>query len=243
VIKRQRGFTIVELLVAMAIFSFMSVILSAGITRLFQIYQAGTSIRASQQSAATISAKITRDVQAAQVVAVSNSYPMAGAYSSNFSAVCILNPVSTTTANQTLDGSIYFVYSSSGSYSPNDQIGVYEETGLQIKNVPVSAVTGLPTQGQLNNACTNAIPASTAGSTLLSTSDTSAIIFNAGFVTNNGVTLVQVLLSMAANADLANIDPTRTTSTTGGYCIDGTQARYCSVTNLNIASEIRGGAD
>ncbi len=57
--SNQRGFTFVELIIAMAIFSFILVIITSGIIRLFNIYQSGIGIRATQQNARSIADEIS----------------------------------------------------------------------------------------------------------------------------------------------------------------------------------------
>jgi prepilin-type N-terminal cleavage/methylation domain-containing protein len=50
IIKRQDGFTLVELMMAMAIFSFMLMIITSGIIRVMHSYEAGAVSRATQQN-------------------------------------------------------------------------------------------------------------------------------------------------------------------------------------------------
>ena len=49
--KPEAGFTLVELLLAMAVFSFMLVIVTSGYIQLMRIYQSGLASRATQQNA------------------------------------------------------------------------------------------------------------------------------------------------------------------------------------------------
>ena len=63
-VKRQHGFTLVELTIAMAMGGVLLLVMSTGIIKLFTVYQAGVSIRNSQQSARILSDVITRDIRA-----------------------------------------------------------------------------------------------------------------------------------------------------------------------------------
>lgn len=59
-IKRQAGFTLVELLISMAIFSFVLMIIVSGIIHLLKQYQAGVSARNVQQNSRYALDDITR---------------------------------------------------------------------------------------------------------------------------------------------------------------------------------------
>lgn len=63
-VKRQHGFTLVELTIAMAMGGVLLLVMSTGIIKLFTVYQAGVSIRNSQQTARILSDVITRDIRA-----------------------------------------------------------------------------------------------------------------------------------------------------------------------------------
>jgi prepilin-type N-terminal cleavage/methylation domain-containing protein len=219
--EEQRGYTMVELLIAMAIFSFMSVILSVGIVRLFEIYQAGASIRVSQQAGRTIAQQISRDAQGADVVVVGNDPTGTGRYTT----ICLLtNQVVNNTP--TLSGPMYYVYNASGHYAFNaNQIGLWEKK--------VSLTSGA-TQAQLEGQC--AAPADTNGAQQISTNDTSVLVLSGKDFTEN---LLAAKLSIASNYDLADIiaaDPV-----TGGQCAGGSTTRYCAITNLDITAGPTGG--
>lgn len=59
-LSSQRGFTFIELTIAMALFSMVLISLTAGIIQLYKIYQAGLGVRNTQQVARVISDDITR---------------------------------------------------------------------------------------------------------------------------------------------------------------------------------------
>jgi prepilin-type N-terminal cleavage/methylation domain-containing protein len=221
-IRQQRGFTIVELLIAMAIFSFMSVILSAGIIRLFQIYEAGASIRVSQQAGRTIAEQITRDAQSADTVVVGNDPSGTGRYTT----ICLLtNQIVNNTP--TLSGPMYYVYDSTGgSYALTDQIGLWEKK--------VSLTSG-DTQAQLEGQCT--APTNTTGAQQVSTNDTSVIVLTGKDFTEN---LLAAKLSIASNYDLNNII-SPVVPAAGAQCSGGSGSRYCAITNLDITAGPTGG--
>lgn len=59
----QTGFTLIELIIAMAIFSFMLLILMVGVLQIFKMYQADLSSKRSQEAARTAMDEISRDVR------------------------------------------------------------------------------------------------------------------------------------------------------------------------------------
>lgn len=66
--SNQRGFTLVELLLATAVFSIALVAITAALIQLFKMYQSGISIRKTQHSARVISEELTVKARAAQTV-------------------------------------------------------------------------------------------------------------------------------------------------------------------------------
>lgn len=66
--REEAGFTLVELLVAMAIFSFMLLIVTAGFLQIVRIQQSGVASRTTQQNARLVMDGVVKDIrQAAQV--------------------------------------------------------------------------------------------------------------------------------------------------------------------------------
>lgn len=63
--QSRTGFTLVELIVAMAFFSFMLMIISIGVVHIMRIYQSGVASRRTQTSARAVVEEITRDTRAA----------------------------------------------------------------------------------------------------------------------------------------------------------------------------------
>src|SRR5437868_10299723 len=66
----QLGFTLTELIIAMAIFSTMLVIVTTGFITSVRLYVAGTSARTTQDNARSIMDVITRDIRASNGVLV-----------------------------------------------------------------------------------------------------------------------------------------------------------------------------
>lgn len=68
--KASGGFTLIELVVAMAFFTFMMAFLTIGILQIMRIYQAGVSTRRTQQAARVSMEEITREVRNASAIGV-----------------------------------------------------------------------------------------------------------------------------------------------------------------------------
>lgn len=69
-LQKQRGFTFVELVIAMALFAFVLVIISATIIQLYRIYQSTVGIRNTQQAARLVAEELTRQSRGAAAVDV-----------------------------------------------------------------------------------------------------------------------------------------------------------------------------
>src|SRR5688500_10704829 len=66
--RKSSGFTLVELIVALAFFSFMLLIVSAGFLQIGRIYQSGVSLRRTQQAARSVTTEIAREVRGASSI-------------------------------------------------------------------------------------------------------------------------------------------------------------------------------
>lgn len=66
----EAGFSLVELLLAMAVFSFMLLIITAGFINVVRIQQSGVASRSTQQSARLVLDSLMKDVRAASVARV-----------------------------------------------------------------------------------------------------------------------------------------------------------------------------
>src|SRR3989344_4757236 len=60
--SKQRGFTLIELIMAMALFTFMMAIFSLGFIQIMKIYQSGVSSRRTQTAARLTMEDISREV-------------------------------------------------------------------------------------------------------------------------------------------------------------------------------------
>lgn len=99
----QRGFTLVELLLATAVFSIALVAITAAIIQLFKAYQSGISIRKTQSTARVISEELTRQARA--------SYAIAGDSAITNQSVCFFFPADKVQADgqDTADAARYYV--------------------------------------------------------------------------------------------------------------------------------------
>ncbi|MCE7936478.1 prepilin-type N-terminal cleavage/methylation domain-containing protein [Candidatus Saccharibacteria bacterium CPR2] len=68
-IKQQSGFTIIELLLAMAVFSFVLMITVAGFIQVNRSYTKGITVRRAQDSARTIVEQLSREIRISKKVA------------------------------------------------------------------------------------------------------------------------------------------------------------------------------
>lgn len=68
--KKQMGFTLVELIVAMTFFSFMLVLISVGVIQIMRIYQSNLATRRTQQAARIVVEDVTREIRSALRVPV-----------------------------------------------------------------------------------------------------------------------------------------------------------------------------
>jgi len=69
----QRGFTLVELTLAMAIFSFMLALISVGVLQIGRIYQSGVYSRRTQETARNIMEDIAREVRSSTNIEVASA--------------------------------------------------------------------------------------------------------------------------------------------------------------------------
>lgn len=95
----QRGFTLVELLLATAVFSIALIAITAAIIQLFKAYQSGISIRKTQNESRILSEELTRHARASSIIAGSPT------------AVCFFYPATKNQANgeDTSDAKMYYV--------------------------------------------------------------------------------------------------------------------------------------
>ncbi len=70
--RNQTGFTMIELLMAMAVFSFMMLIVTTGFIQVVRIHQAGISSRATQQNARIVMDGVSKDIRESGAATVGN---------------------------------------------------------------------------------------------------------------------------------------------------------------------------
>lgn len=107
--KNSRGFTLAELTIAMAIFSLMLLVMTAGILQLYRIYAAGHQIRDTQEAARTIAQQITDDTHDSLAVAV-------GTDANGRSTICLYKTIQQ--QNNTLTGVEYYISAHDSSGGP-----------------------------------------------------------------------------------------------------------------------------
>jgi prepilin-type N-terminal cleavage/methylation domain-containing protein len=103
--NRSRGFTLVELVLALAIMSLAFTVLTSGILDLYHRYQSGLAIRTTQQNARAIANQVTNDVR-------SNAYVIANP---GVNAICMFS----TKEKSAPGGVMYYV---SGGAAPHELI-------------------------------------------------------------------------------------------------------------------------
>lgn len=213
-IKRQSGFTLLELTIAMALSSFTILVMSAGVIRLFHIYQSGNEIRNTQQAARSITEDITRQVRgAAGVGAGLNSSPGAA-------ILCAFQPAENVGAGSQFPTTAYWI-DGSGASAKLKKASYYIPGTV----MPTSCGGSLPSGGSdLTN--TNQVVVTGLAVDPLSPTPDSANGVSANLL---GFTLK---IASASGYDQVN--------TLTGLCNDGTGARYCSVTALSTSVLARG---
>lgn len=229
----QKGYTLVELILAMAIFSFVAVIMSVGLIRLYKIYQSGVQIRNTQQAARFIAEKVSRDVRDRQLVVVGPAAVSAGD-APNHTTVCMLNTEAKNDNSQTYGGVKYYVAATDGNYK--NWPAASNDGKLQLFRSAVSITAGL-SAGELAAACRDALPQNPQ---MVSAEDVSIVAFNGQQAGDPaaGSSMLSLKLSVAAKegqTEISGVD-----AAGGGSCIDGKE--YCSITNLLLAAGPEGGS-
>lgn len=218
--RRQDGFTLVETVLAMAIFAFATLVMSIAVIRLYKMYQTGIQTRSTQQAARFIAEKVSRDARAAEVVAVGG----AGART----AVCTVAPI-VISGTATLTGFKYYTQelgqNSGVPFNNTGRIALYRGE----ITIPLIA----PSQAALNAACGTV---GVQNPQLISADDVSIVGFSGHEVSNSaagGVNLLEMTLAVAAKDGQSDIQSVGADGI--GLCTDG-QAEYCSITNLQFSA-------
>jgi type II secretory pathway pseudopilin PulG len=210
---RRDGFTLVELVLAFAIMSFMFVILTSGIVALFHIYQQGLAVRNTQQNARQIAAAMSRDGVVANSFASGSSGNSINLNGWNLDAICYFNG-STAQPSSTTTGIMYWVVPSAGG------INVLMRRELASTNSTV---------------CDPSLPA--AGGTtdqVMSARDVSIVRFH---VVPATAQVPEVQLQVASQYDLDNSDLTGAPNGPA-QCQLRSGSQFCAVTSLPITTEV-----
>lgn len=101
--RNQKGFTLVELLLATAVFSIALIAITAAVIQLFKAYQSGISIRKTQSTARILSEELTRQAR--------SSYAISGDSTLNNQSICFFFPASKVQADgkDTADAVRYYL--------------------------------------------------------------------------------------------------------------------------------------
>jgi prepilin-type N-terminal cleavage/methylation domain-containing protein len=213
----SHGFTLVELVIAMALASMTMLVMSAGVIRLYNIYEAGNEIRNTQQAARSITEQITRQARDASfVVGITNSNVLN-------SRICIFGPVETNPASGTqLSGTVYWV--ENGSISGTTKLrsahlvqGYAANTAPTNCNGTQSNQQDLTNPGQVTIRAFGGSVSPTYPGALPAMPD-----------------LLSFQLTIASSADLDDVQADNT-------CKGGQGSQYCSVTAINTSVLTRGG--
>jgi len=213
-VTNQDGFTLVELLLAMAIFSFMLLIMSAGVIRLIHFYEATIDVRATQQAGREVSDDLTEAARQSTLITVASVGTAYGGQPE--SAVCFFSSLA-----HNGDGSV----TGNGTAFYTQQSGTYQWT---VYDVPFTGLTSTVTG---SGSC-----APPAGGTEVTSTAVSFIHFGATTTTDNRLVEFSMVIAGSGELDpVANIDYTAAPLPT---CNDGNND-YCSITNLQVAAEAR----
>lgn len=98
----ERGFTLIEVIVSMAIFSMMLLIVAAGVVGLLHIYEAGVQIRSTQKNARIVTQAISKDLHTAQAVSM-NSVVTSGYHQDR---LCLFSKINSSGVGE---GAVYYV--------------------------------------------------------------------------------------------------------------------------------------
>jgi prepilin-type N-terminal cleavage/methylation domain-containing protein len=207
------GFTLAELTIAMAIFSFVLVIMTAALVQLYRIYDSGQQIRDTQESVRTVSEDITNDAHDALsiVVAPDPTYPA-------HSLICLYTTYQQTSS--TLIGVEYFV-------QPDPL------------NANASAVTEVPvTYNGTIPATTCRVPVNPLRGQIITGDEVTvkgfaASVNPAPVATNSQVLTLNLSIASVAGQNLLQPDP----KNPGLFqCPGGPGSEYCSLTNLRMSA-------
>lgn len=182
--RDQTGFTLVEMVLAAAIFSFALLILTSGMLRLFNIYQNGMAVRATQQAARYAVDQMTRDIQA------SSSMVSGGA-----TRLCVYFEDVTQSGNG--NGIVYYMSDNAGT----EQTTSVNGTNVEPRQLRRAVLTNVPI-----TTCPAASTATQAAS--VTSQDASVLSLGIGAAPAANPKLATVTLRLAASNSLDLVDAT-----------------------------------
>ncbi len=215
--RAQSGYTLVEMLLAMAIFGFVLVIMASAFVRLIHFYQTTIDVRTTQQAAREVSDDITAAARQS-ILVTTPAVPTKGTGNQPVTAVCFFNSVkSLPDTNITGSGTIFYA-KNGGSNLWSIQEEPFTVTDSPLNACPIPGVAGSNTQ--------------------ISSNAVSFIRFAATTSTDNR--LVELDMVIAAAGELvAGTNITYAAYPAAPTCVNTTDNNYCSITNLQVAAEAR----
>lgn len=205
----SEGFTLVELLIAMAIFSFLLLVMADGTLQLARIYNSGHQIRDTQESARTIAKQITDDTHTSLAVAVGTE--------NGFNAVCLYQTLQELNTPNTLIGTEYYLT------SPSANLITMHRRTVQINYTP-PAIPGCGGAAITSDDHTITAPTATVN------------IFNPVAVPAAAPKLLTIRMSVESIYAQQPGDFTHDSVTGFDTCNAGPGAEYCSITNLQFSA-------
>ncbi len=224
----QTGYTLVEIVLAMAVFSFVLLIIISSINGLYRIYRATEGIRDTQQQARTISEELTRAARGASNIVTGTQ------------AVCFFYRANQADSNVVKTQSVMYEVEPAAPALP----AVETAATLLTKKLVYKEWT----DAQLTTAttCTGSDPNYTTNVRDVTTPDVAAVLFEPTAYSLDGAvnSLLTFHIRLASTRALASelespivaFDPANP-DTTGPRCGDGES--YCSMTSITSTVQAR----
>lgn len=227
-LRRQNGFTLVELTIALAIFSALLLVMTSGVLQLYRIYQAGHEIRDTQEAARTVTQAITDDTHNSLAVAVNTPASPPGSPS----AICLYQTVQQLT--NTLTGVEYYV-------AAHDTNGTPLSGSLAVHRADVST----PYTIGVAPGCPS--PAAGGHDTVLTSNAVIVHAFQAAAVAPAAPAVIPELITLKMSVESAYAQQP------GDYqddllnpgfhqCVAQVNSQYCSITDIQMAALGHAGA-
>ena len=212
-LRQQRGFTLAELSIAMAIFSLVLLVMAAGVLQLYHIYEAGHQIRDTQEAARTITQDITDDTHNSLMVAV-------GTAPDGQNTICLYKTIQQLGGTSALVGVEYYTQLHTGSTNLYD----VHRADVTTPYVPPA----LP-------GCNGSLTADN----ILNSAAVTVSIFQASDTPAANPLLISLAMSVESTYQL----PADTQVVNGlDQCVGGAGSQYCSITNIQMSALSHGGS-